>query len=183
MTDREPENTAPESYARQVGSRLRRIRKQKGMSLQDVEAKSSQEFKASVLGAYERGERIISVPRLHRLAEFYSVPVDQLLPRTTNGTGVAGGNGDHEGGSAFEVASMIGGEKVTFDLSAFEDVDDGKLAMVRQYLNSVQVMRQDFNGRVLTIRSDDVRAIAGMFGVDTAVLVSWLNRYRVPASR
>ena len=39
-----------------------------------------QEFKASVLGAYERGERAISVPRLQRLARFYSVPVDQLLP-------------------------------------------------------------------------------------------------------
>ena len=41
---------------------------------------SSQEFKASVLGAYERGERAISVPRLQRLARFYNVPVDQLLP-------------------------------------------------------------------------------------------------------
>ena len=26
------------------------------------------------------GERAISVPRLHRLARFYKVPVDQLLP-------------------------------------------------------------------------------------------------------
>src|SRR5256885_5490717 len=68
-------------YARRVGERLRAIRKQKGLSLQEVEAASQQEFKASVLGAYERGERAISVPRLQRLARFYSVPVDQLLPR------------------------------------------------------------------------------------------------------
>ena len=63
-----------------VGTRLRAIRRQKRLSLQDVEAASSQEFKASVLGAYERGERAISVPRLQRLARFYRVPVDQLLP-------------------------------------------------------------------------------------------------------
>src|SRR5438477_9544826 len=69
------------TYAVKVGSRLRAIRRQKGLSLQDVEASSSQEFKASVLGAYERGERAISVPRLQRLARFYAVPVDQLLPR------------------------------------------------------------------------------------------------------
>src|SRR5258707_14636838 len=69
------------TYARRVGERLRAIRRQKGLSLQDVEASSNQEFKASVLGAYERGERAISVPRLQRLARFYSVPVDQLLPR------------------------------------------------------------------------------------------------------
>src|SRR6476620_2045000 len=71
----------PTSYSRKVGDRLRAIRRQKRLSLQDVEAASAQEFKASVLGAYERGERAISVPRLERLARFYSVPVDQLLPR------------------------------------------------------------------------------------------------------
>ena len=49
-------------------------------ALQEVEATSNQEFKASVLGAYERGELAISVPRLTRLARFYSVPVDQVLP-------------------------------------------------------------------------------------------------------
>ena len=64
-----------------VGERLRAIRRQKGLSLHDVEARSNLEFKASVLGAYERGERAISVPRLIRLAEIYEVPSDQLLPR------------------------------------------------------------------------------------------------------
>src|SRR4051794_9942058 len=71
----------PQNYAQRVGERLRSVRKQKRLSLQAVEASSRQEFKASVLGAYERGERAISVPRLQRLARFYSVPVDQLLPR------------------------------------------------------------------------------------------------------
>ena len=61
-----------------VGERLRAIRRQKGLSLHDVEARSATEFKASVLGAYERGERAISVPRLLRLSEIYDVPPDQL---------------------------------------------------------------------------------------------------------
>src|SRR5689334_24796683 len=69
------------AYAGKVGERLRAIRRQKRLSLQDVEAASKQQFKASVLGAYERGERAISVPRLQRLARFYHVPVDQLLPQ------------------------------------------------------------------------------------------------------
>src|SRR5256885_2273630 len=67
-----------------VGERLRSIRRQKGLSLHDVEARSGMEFKASVLGAYERGERAISVPRLLRLAEIYQVPGDQLLPRISD---------------------------------------------------------------------------------------------------
>lgn len=78
-TEDEHEDSRNE-YGRAVGERLRLIRRQKRLSLQEVEAVSDQEFKASVLGAYERGERAISVPRLHRLAQFYKVPVDQLLP-------------------------------------------------------------------------------------------------------
>src|SRR5580693_10170682 len=68
------------NYAVRVGERLRNVRKQQRLSLQAVEAASDQEFKASVLGAYERGERAISVPRLQRHAKFYNVPVDRLLP-------------------------------------------------------------------------------------------------------
>src|SRR5262245_55873340 len=73
------------TYAKLEGERLRAIRLQKGLSLHDVEESSTKEFKASVLGAYERGERSISVPRLQRLAIFYGVPVDQLLPRLGEG--------------------------------------------------------------------------------------------------
>ena len=76
-----PEGEDPE-YAVAVGARLRAVRRQKRLSLQAVEKASRLEFKASVLGAYERGERTISVPRLQRLARLYRVPVDQLLPRT-----------------------------------------------------------------------------------------------------
>src|SRR5207253_3934884 len=81
LIDEPVDEKAASAYARRVGERLRAIRKQKGLSLQEVEADSTQEFKASVLGAYERGERSISVPRLQRLARYYNVPVDQLLPR------------------------------------------------------------------------------------------------------
>src|SRR5437588_5939059 len=75
------EDVVAQNYAERVGERLRAVRKQQRLSLQAVEQASRQEFKASVLGAYERGERAISVPRLQRLARYYNVPVDQLLPR------------------------------------------------------------------------------------------------------
>ena len=53
------EEIAPSPFSRKVGDRLRVIRRQKRLSLQEVEANSAEEFKASVLGAYERGEREI----------------------------------------------------------------------------------------------------------------------------
>src|ERR1700728_1894406 len=121
----EQEETARAAYARAVGSRLRAVRKQMRLSLQAVEAMSDQEFKASVLGAYERGERAISVPRLQRLAKLYDVPVDQLLPQDddANRWGPAGerteGNGQAESPARArrQLRPWDGHEKVTIDLT------------------------------------------------------------------
>ena len=143
----------PTGYGRKVGERLRAIRRQKRLSLQDVEAASTQEFKASVLGAYERGERAISVPRLQRLARFYAVPVDQLLPR-------------EEGESAGDVVDLTESttrdlrQSITIDLGRLRDLDSDSSQMLVRYLQMIQVQRQDFNGRMLTVRRDDLRAIA-----------------------
>ncbi|HEX2384902.1 MAG TPA: transcriptional regulator [Acidimicrobiales bacterium] len=142
----------PTGYGRKVGERLRAIRRQKGLSLQDVESGSHQEFKASVLGAYERGERAISVPRLERLARFYAVPVEQLLPREDSD-----GRGDVV--DLTEVSSDSH-RSVTIDLTRLRDLESPTSQMLVRYLQMIQVQRQDFNGRVLTVRRDDLRAIA-----------------------
>jgi transcriptional regulator with XRE-family HTH domain len=154
------------SYARQVGERLRNIRRQQGLSLQAVEATSEREFKASVLGAYERGERIISVLRLQRLARFYGVPVDQLLPRDTGpmptlprlvGESANGPvSNDWEDGP------------VSIDLIRLEQVEAPEKELISRYLGMIQLQRGDFNGRVLTIRDEDVRALARLFERDGA---------------
>ena len=145
------------AYGRRVGERLRAIRRQKRLSLQDVEAQSSQEFKASVLGAYERGERAISVPRLERLALFYNVPIDQLLPRTTSVGSNAG---------VLDLTDQTGRAGVTLDLTQLDSVAGPEGEMLARYLAMIQVQRQDFNGRVLTVRQDDLRAVACILGVD-----------------
>ncbi|MGI8709574.1 MAG: transcriptional regulator [Acidimicrobiales bacterium] len=147
----DPEST---EYARLVGARLRAIRRQKRLSLQEAEDLSGQEFKASVLGAYERGERAISVPRLHRLAAAYQVPVDQLLPRDENDPRSEGPYLD------LTAEAAPPPRKVVIDLGRLDEVGGPTGEMLRRYLAMIQVQRQDFNGRVLTIRRDDLRAIA-----------------------
>jgi transcriptional regulator with XRE-family HTH domain len=152
-------------YAVKVGGRLRAIRKQKRLSLQDVEATSDQEFKASVLGAYERGERAISVPRLQRLARFYAVPVDQLLPRDDD----LGGESviDLDAGTVSPRAADD--SKVTIDLSRLASMDSSDAQLLTRYLGYIQVQRGDFNGRMLTVRRDDLRAIACLLDVNPDV--------------
>lgn len=144
-----------DEYSIMVGDRLRAIRKQQGFSLQEVEAQSQQEFKASVLGAYERGERAISVPRLQRLARLYRVPVDQLLPQDDDA--------DDEDGATHQRVEADSGARI--DLNLLEQISGPEADMLGRYLRMIQLQRQDFNGRVLTIRRDDMRAIACMLGV------------------
>ena len=120
------ESNMTQEYSKRVGERLRAIRRQKRLSLQEVEAASTQEFKASVLGAYERGERAISVPRLQRLARFYNVPVDQLLP-----TDVGPSFGVSTPGDAVidltDRPARRDGEPITIDLTRLEsDGRDGE---------------------------------------------------------
>lgn len=152
------EGNGDATYAQRVGVRLRMVRKQKGLSLQEVEAISNQEFKASVLGAYERGERAISVPRLQRLARVYGVPVDRLLPEEQ------GAVIDLAGEEEARAATRPPEEAITLDLSRLQQAKDPDLEVVSRYATMIQLQRQDFNGRVLTIRRDDVRALACLFG-------------------
>ena len=151
------------SYAEQVGERLRNIRLQKGLSLHDVEERSGKEFKASVLGAYERGERSISVPRLQRLAIFYGVPVDHLLPRL----GPA---------AATEAAAAANGEEaVCIDLEALGARSEPEARTLNRYLSLIMTQRGDFNGKVLTIRRDDVRVLAAILDQSPGGLIERLD--------
>lgn len=141
------------SYNEQVGKRLRSIRKQRGLSLQDVQRVSDQEFKAAVLGAYERGERSLSLPRLRRLADFYGVPVNQLLPQEV-------------GAEAPSLPSLSGG--ITIDLNRIENLSGQDAVIIERFLRGIQMLRQDFNGRVLTVRGDDLRTLAMLLDVSAS---------------
>ena len=74
------EQSLVDKFSVSLGQKLRAARRHRGWSLGEVESNTDGEFKASVVGAYERGERAISVQRFVALSEIYGVlPVD-LLP-------------------------------------------------------------------------------------------------------
>jgi transcriptional regulator with XRE-family HTH domain len=132
-------------YNEMTGARLRTIRRQRGLSLQDVQRLSGGEFKAAVLGAYERGERSLSIPRMHRLAQFFQIPVSRLLPAEDGEKGV--------------IAALPDGG-VSVDLNRVERLSGTESVIVQRFLTSIQRMRQDYTGSVLTIRRDDLRLLA-----------------------
>lgn len=114
-----------------LGGRLRSARRRRGWSLTDVEHRSAQEFKASVLGAYERGERALSVHRLYRLSQIYDTPIYLLIPTPS-----------------------LPEEEVTsvFDLEQLAEDRGGDL--VERFLSSIQLMREPDPSEMAVRRSD-----------------------------
>lgn len=129
------------------------MRQQKGLSLLDVEAASTKEFKASVLGAYERGERAMSVGRLARLADIYGVPVAAMLPREQPSE------------------APVRDAGIAIDISRLQDVDTPEGRVLWRYAQTLQNERGDWGGRVMTIRRDDLRALASVLEVTVTDLV------------
>ena len=51
--------------------------------------------------------------------------------------------------------------------------------MLRRYVAMIQLQRQDFNGRVLTIRRDDLRAIACILDTPTERATERLDQHGI----
>ncbi|GIU92300.1 MAG: hypothetical protein KatS3mg011_1206 [Acidimicrobiia bacterium] len=131
MTD-EPVN-------RSLGARLRAVRRAKGLSLLDVESLTSGEFKASVLGAYERGERSLSVSRLVRLAEVYQVDPCELIPEAEPSTVV--------------------------DLTRLEELSEEQFGLVESFLRAVRRMRTRPPDSE-AVRASDLQLLSVILGLD-----------------
>jgi transcriptional regulator with XRE-family HTH domain len=144
------------SYSKDVGERLRQVRLDRGWSLQEVERASDGRWKAAVIGSYERGDRNISATRLLELAEFYGVRPSDVLPG--------------------EVASQRGfSSSIVLDLRRLEALGP-RYAPLRRYLETIQVQRGDFNRRVLSVRSEDLRALAVIHDATPEALTEELQR-------
>lgn len=149
-----------QEYAKALGAKLRAIRQQQGLSLFGVEQKSRGRWKAVVVGSYERGDRAVTVSRFAELAEFYGVPLQELLP------------GRNSLGGATEPSARL-----VLDLERLSEIELEEAGLLGRYVASIQAQRGDYNGRVLSIRQEDLRTLAVLYDTAPSVLtdrfVSW----------
>jgi transcriptional regulator with XRE-family HTH domain len=159
MSDERGAVEAALPFSREVGVRLRAVRRQRRLSLDEVERASGGRWSASAIGAYERGFRNLSLPRLRELAEFYDVPMSMLLGEVDIR--------DEDGNGA--------PAKLVLDLVALEATPEAE--PVLRYARSIVLDRGDWNGRVLSVRRDDVRALASMLQTSEGDLVKQLSQW------
>lgn len=147
------------SFSVEVGRRLRAVRRMRSLSLDEVESTSGGRWSASAVGAYERGFRNLSLPRLRELAEFYDVPMSVLL-----------GEGEIVG------AGSKGG-KLVLDLVALQEREAPEAEAVLRYLRTIILERGDYNGRILSVRRDDLRALCSLLQQDEEHAIATLREW------
>lgn len=149
----------PSEYAKTLGARLRAIRTQQGLSLHGVEEKSRGRWKAVVVGSYERGDRSVTVQKLAELAEFYGVPVSELLPGDSAPT------------------PLVPTPKLVIDLERMGQLPKDKVGPLARYVATIQSQRGDYNGKVLSIRTEDLKSLAIIYDMSpdelTSRLIEW----------
>lgn len=168
MTENSPdEGVANEGYAKALGARLRAVRLQQHLSLHGVERKSSGRWKAVVVGSYERGDRAVSVQRLSELADFYGVPVSDLLP--PEDTPFTGGGG----------TTPL--SRIVLNVDKVANLKDANAETLQRFVQSIQRQRGDVAMRSLNVRHEDLRTLALMYDTTIEALTERLVRWQVLA--
>lgn len=130
-------------YSRELGENLRKVREQKGLSLRDVQEQSGGVWKAAALGCYERAERAFSTKKLAELADFYGVPIADLLPKPAD-----------------EEESVT--RRIVIDLPRLRSAG-GQTGLLARYVSDIQSRRFDYNGKMLSLRAEDLLHLAKMY--------------------
>jgi transcriptional regulator with XRE-family HTH domain len=138
----------PSEYAKTLGARLRAIRTQQGLSLHGVEEKSRGRWKAVVVGSYERGDRSVTVQKLAELLPGDAAP-----------------------------SPLVPSPKLVIDLERMGQLPKDKVGPLARYVATIQSQRGDYNGRVLSVRHEDLRSLAVIYDKSpsdlTEELISW----------
>jgi len=133
--------------------RLRIIRKSKGWSLQDVERNSKGKWKAVVIGSYERSDRSISLRKAISLMEFYQVPISELFP---------------------EISQETKAKSISINLLNLADAQNTNSESLRKFTKSIGDRRKDWNGKILTIRANDLQFLSLLLGLNVSATLDYL---------
>jgi len=147
----------PELSIEEIAQAMKTVRKAKGLTLKEVEEKSGGVWKAVVIGSYERCDRALSVKKAINLANFYQIPLEELLGLRTSQKSAPKG-------------------KITLDIRMANNVitDESEVISVRNFATLICARRRDWNGEVLSIRSSDLTVLGLLINKDEGTTYDWL---------
>ena len=148
-------------YAEVLGANLRRVRLQHRLSLEGVERESGGRWTAMAVGSYERADRGVTVTKLAELADFYGIPVSELLPETLMRP-------------RLEAPTAI-----VLDRQRLRELPAEQGGLLERFVSSIEQQRGDYNGKVITLRGEDLRSLATLYDRTPGELVGQLIAWGV----
>lgn len=155
-------------YAELVGEKLRRMRQDRGLSLQEVCERSGGSFVVSTLSAYERGKRSLSLERLCELAEIYGQSPMSLL--------------DIDGDPNFQ-RSVTSNTPLRIRLDCLDRLGPEERRPLESYLAFLRQLRDDPARDMLTIRKEDLAYLSALYGVRPQALKDYLEKEGILLTR
>ncbi len=139
--------------------RLRALRMAKGLTLFDVEQRSSGQITAVALGSYERGDRNITLAKLFDIARIYNIPSSELF---------------------VEAVERIEPGRITVDLRKLTQIQISQPNCLIKTFKSIAAQRGDWNGEVLSIRASDLSNLYLFSGLSYQEIQSFISECTVP---
>jgi transcriptional regulator with XRE-family HTH domain len=146
----------------QIARKIKEVRRARGWTLSDFEARSSGAVKAVVLGSYERGTRSINLHKLEIIAKTFDVPVTYLLS----------GLRDY---SQNDIHIMI-------DIRRVRELK--RNGPIERFFGQIAAKRGDWNGEILTLRNSDIDALGLISESELETVLRYLrtNQYLLEAN-
>ena len=146
-----------------LGARLRQSREARSLSLKAVEIALEGSIRASMLGAYERGEHSITARRLRILARLYGVPIEELVEPID----------DQRAPIEPQVRAD---EAIRFELRKLEHARGREAQTVLRLIRFVEERRRRHSPESIELRHEDLLTAAATLGHSVDSFIEALRR-------
>ena len=164
MSQRNPTPAFTQPTTTTICARIRKQRKARSLTLQDIERLSNGQIKAVVMGSYERGSRAISLARTIEIANLFAIPLSELIEEPTT-------------------ISSRNDEFLIFDLRRLREISNKNqsdaICKINAFLGAICARRRDWNGEVLTLRSADLDTLTLLLSMTTSEFKELLCHQRL----
>jgi transcriptional regulator with XRE-family HTH domain len=157
--------------------RIRQLRRERGLTLRDFEEKSGGRIRAIVMGAYERGDRSMSLGKLIEISKVFGIELSHLIgsAELTQSSGTP---------SSGKLSSATPSSRYIFDLRVLNSLDDSpqKVILLR-YLSRIAEQRGDWGGEVISLRQSDIESLSRVIDNQTRTFEQWIQAQAITLTK
>jgi transcriptional regulator with XRE-family HTH domain len=142
-----------------IRRRIRQLRRERGLTLLAFEKLSGGRIRAVVLGAYERGDRAMSLNKVIEIAEVFGVELAHIIAPSS-------GRSDYLGLT----------QRHIYDLRALQSLKPcAEKEILTRYILRIAHQRGDWAGELISLRRDDIDALSRVIDSDEINFHDWVD--------